>query len=309
MTKDKLERLVERAGPALRHAELVRMVLTFGRNRIQRRAAMAGYTREESVAARHLALIHIRCGEEAIRKLVEDKGAKFTAAVYGDLPEEVRSIVPVEAGEQLSEILGGAGTSAASEFLCSLVEGGDAWFYHTTGDDQRPDASELVLVVRPNRQQYPSSSDLIMSFIGLHVALEWDKVAVRSFCRVVFQKGLHGSHEPSDRQYWRLRAAMRVVRQFFPRDDSDANAVELAAILVMLRLGRLFDIRPFALYSPRGRAEKPEDELAPVVERLVELGFNLSSVPHELLTASEAHDFDLETMGEVIEPHILIVPD
>lgn len=323
MSENRLEDLKRASKPALDHVELVELARTQSPSQARKLARSASWPNRQADACRSLAVLRREFGTEVFETFVATTGRARTADAVTEYVRDNRSNpmqdrilsslsritdpvarlrltvkhgLKAEAKSIFTELV----TDYRSFFWSDRVEGTDILF-DTLVDVERPG-----MVSYDNKEQVerkhkhlnrillafadPSDGTVksVADFEGARSYLDLNNEETISVVRTVLTSIC--SHEPSPASWRFFRPAKIIRRMYLPDDDSLAIQSELWLLQSQFRDGRLFELRETALPIPvEGHPDNEADELDPIVDRFIELGWTMQQVRAEFLNFLRTH--------------------
>lgn len=315
MAKKPLTELQELAKPALRHAELVKLAETETPGKVFE-IASSRWPRRQAKAARSLAMVRRDYGEKAFNAFLTTMERVRSEQSETEQAQEARQMKDriKKALERLTD------PKKKLEIMVSngLIEEATAFLYETVNtmtayfdwNPQSHNPNELfTMKVDPTSPLdevkvgfHPADTDLArdrlnidqdsvfsLDFRGTIKTLKWSDEETLRFAQHLLERMVN---YPIYTHYfvWIVEGMQRAVRHFLPPENELARRVERWMILYRFRGGRIFELRQRALPVPMeaSRTNKmtgyeTQQELNPIVDRMLELGMSESEVRDEFL--------------------------
>jgi len=324
MSKATLDELKKLARSALRHAELIDLARNpdLSPNKVMERASSLGWPTRPAKAARFLAMVRRDYGtealeafitqteharserseteharekkqmEERIRKSLEhlaDTASKLTLMIKHGLVGDVEVLISglIECGPISFR---GDVDRSTTVFFDTLKEVEPARGLIDTGDDDQMSRvmkyQDRVVLLVSNNPDDEKAQPACIDFEGMATFLGWDDGRKVTVIKQVMAKLT--SSEPQGYGWRTLRPTTQVCRTYLDPSEEFTKQVELWLLRSYLRQGRTFELRKNALPEPINKsAEDERNELDPIVDRFLELGWTNEQVCEELLAMLE----------------------
>ncbi|CAN5730423.1 hypothetical protein BH11PAT2_BH11PAT2_06940 [soil metagenome] len=312
MDEHRLEGLKSTSLPALRHAELVELARVHSPSQVYKLARTAKWPNRQAKAAQSLAAMRRDYGEEVFQTFVatmeharsessETEPAQDNRKAKKMTHDLARSLDRIKEPTARFRLAVKSGlTEQASETAITMFRELDATFWtfqedseilfdtligvSNSGGQVNDESQErwqkhrertLVCFIASNDQQMLVDLDGMISFFG------WSDEIVTDLVSGILEK--IAASEPRKVNWRGLTAVTRVCRRYLATDSSLARATELWLLRSHIRNGRTFELRNDAL--PRSLPNAPDEvnELDPIVDRFIELGWTNEQVHDEFM--------------------------
>jgi len=309
MDKHRLEELKRLSMPAIRHAELVELARSHSPSQTQKLARSAGWPSRQVKAVRSLSILRRDHENEVFENFIATmERARTEKAVTEQAQDNRRTGMKNRTAKNLERVKDPIARlrlatknglkEQALEIIASLIEKWKVFFWTDQDGEilfntlkKDPDLSEFENMNNlrsPKRQQnlisfFPpkeNRSSLVIDFDGMIDYFELDAEKTKEIVCAILEKTI--AKAPIDN--WRLLwATTRMCREYLNTDETLATATEIWLLQSHLRSGKLFELRRKALPLQMKRAEDECDELNPIVDRFLELGWTMDEVKAEFI--------------------------
>ncbi len=325
MKTEPLDELETAALPALQHAELVRLArdANLSPKRVQEEAISRRWPTRQAKAARSLAILRRDRGSEALeafitrteyarsgqpvtehtrsRTTMEDKTRiRQSIARLTDNKAKLALMVKHNLVEDAVETIMALAKAGHIYFCEDVDREGDDVFFDTLKKVERPGLIKLddkeqvgravkhrdrICVLLASDPTAERSIPIILDLEGMIAFLKWEREQTVGFVHQAVEKII--AVEPQSMNWRYSRAFTQVIRTYLPEGDEFTKAAEIWILRVQLRRGRTFELRRDALPTPMEPAKDERNELDPIVDRFVELGWTEDQVRAEMLAMIE----------------------